>query len=99
MLLRQMGIRAVAYRNAEAFMHALVPVEADTVIVDIGLPGMSGAQLIRWLASLEHPPRVVAMSGMSEEGLSRNLDGFEVPELLRKPLTQESIESLFGQGT
>lgn len=50
-LLRSAGYNAEAYGSAEEFLNALPVVAADCLILDIGLPGMSGPDLHWHLSS------------------------------------------------
>lgn len=94
LLLRQLGYDPSSYADAESFMTGNVPAVSDTVIVDLGLPGMSGAHLLRWLQSLAEPPRVIVISGQSQAKLTDWLRGLNVPHLIRKPLSMDAIAPL-----
>jgi FixJ family two-component response regulator len=91
MVLREMGHEAVAHRDAESFFERPPPEADDVIIVDLSLPGISGAQVIRWLQRLARPPRVVAITGQPHGTIERALRGLSVPTLLRKPLSQEAV--------
>jgi FixJ family two-component response regulator len=91
MLLRQLGRAVHAYRDAETFFARGIPSPDETVVVDLGLPGMNGSQVIQWLQSLREPPRIVVITGQSQQGLDRMMDGLAVPHVIRKPLSAEAI--------
>ena len=93
--LRQMDLQPVAYETAEDFLREQSPHVGDTVLVDIGLPGMSGAELIRSLQQGADTPRIVIVSGKSQKVLDRELSWFENAELLRKPFAADSLASIF----
>ena len=89
------GHKVLAYADGEAFMNGCSPCGDDLVFVDLGLPGIGGADVIHWLSGLPQPPRVVAISGrpridieMMMRRLPTNL------QLLRKPLAPEAISAL-----
>lgn len=63
LLLAQIGHESRVYPDAESFFECHPPGADDTVIVDLGLPGLSGMQVVRWLASLKVPPKVIAITG------------------------------------
>ena len=88
------GHSAVRYADAETFFSEVVPDAGDTLIVDIGLPGMSGSQLIRWVSKLREEPNIIVISGESERNLQRKLDGLPVKKLIRKPFDLSAVESL-----
>ncbi len=94
LLLRQLGYDPVAFADAESFVSSVVPGGADTVIVDLVLPGMHGSQLLRWLRGLADPPRAIVISGQSQANLDRSLGGIAVDHLVRKPLTADAIAPL-----
>ncbi|WP_029060044.1 response regulator [Stappia stellulata] len=93
MLLGQIGHRALVYPDAESFFEAAPPEAGDTVIVDLGLPGLSGVQLIRWVNGLKHPPKVIAITGQSSRNIMEMLGDEQPAILLRKPLTEELLVS------
>ncbi|WP_417766777.1 response regulator [Stappia sp.] len=91
LLLDQIGHKSFIYPDAESFFESKPPQQEDTVIVDLGLPGVSGMQLIRWLDSMKRPPKVIAITGQSSRAIGE-LFGTNMPAvLLRKPLTEESL--------
>jgi FixJ family two-component response regulator len=73
-------------RNAESPFGATPPDADDIVCVDLKLPGVSGADAIRWLQSLKCPPRVVVIPGQSQAIIRSEIAG-----VLRKPLDQEAV--------
>jgi DNA-binding response OmpR family regulator len=92
--LQGMGHEAVTYPDAESFFEAAPPKPGDTIIVDLNLPGISGAQVIIWLRTLAAPPRVIAITGQPQsviERLQRALDGILV---LRKPLSSRILADI-----
>lgn len=85
-LLQALGYRVRTFPDAESFLDGGPPDAADTVIVDLGLPGLSGATAVRWLSRLGAPPRVICISGQSQKVIDETLRGLEVGCVLRKPL-------------
>lgn len=55
LLLRQLDFQPVAYASAEAFIDAEPPDCGDVLLVDIELPGMSGAELIELVRKQPRP--------------------------------------------
>lgn len=94
LLLEMNGERAVLHRSAESFFEATPPGRDDLVIVDIGLPGIGGAEVIRWVRRLQNPPRVVAISGQSDSYLTRAFRHEPRPLVLRKPLDDQALAAL-----
>jgi FixJ family two-component response regulator len=81
----------VRHGTAESLFEAQPPDGNDIVFVDLNLPGASGADAIRWLQSLRHPPYIVVISGQSQAVIQAELASMEVTAVLRKPLDQEVI--------
>lgn len=91
LLLTSVGHETATYADAESFFEEKPPGERDTVIVDLGLPGLTGIQLIRWVKGLKNQPKVIAISGQSSRAIDRLLDGDTPDVLLRKPLQEEAL--------
>jgi FixJ family two-component response regulator len=91
LLLRSMGYRVLSYGDGESFLRAEPPGPGDTVIVDLLLPGISGAEVIGRLQEFAPPPRIVALSGQPRADIRKQLQGKRVTHLLRKPLTAEAV--------
>jgi FixJ family two-component response regulator len=87
---------SVIYRDGESFLAGAAPSSEDWVIVDLGLPGKDGAEVVRELMSRENPPSVVAISGKPRVKLMRQLR--ELPNLtvLRKPLSVDMLLAALG---
>ncbi len=94
MLLRGMGLETVSHNDAESFFDADIPGPDDTVLVDLMLPGISGARVIQWLSSLKAPPRVVAISGQPRAAIEAQLKGLDRLKILRKPLNPEALSAV-----
>lgn len=96
-LVRELGHPVAAFGDGESFLRADTPAPEDLVFVDLGLPGMSGADVVNWLKRLPAPPRVVAISGQPRAHLEhsmRDLRGDPGLRVLRKPLAPEAITAL-----
>jgi FixJ family two-component response regulator len=94
LMLTEFGHEACAYPDAESFLAATRPVSDDTVVVDLLLPGMSGADLVRLLRADGLDIRVVVVSGQTQAGLDRQLAGLGVIRLIRKPVEADAIRDL-----
>lgn len=98
-LLSASGMDVVVYYDAESLIAHGRPKFGDTVVVDLGLPGISGADLVRWLRQPHGeapPPRIVAITGQGRrdiEFITRNLD---LPQVLRKPPSLDWVEAIRG---
>ncbi|NLH81665.1 MAG: response regulator [Phyllobacteriaceae bacterium] len=90
-LLQALGHDVVSHPDAESFFESAPPSDHDVVIVDLGLPGIGGAQVIRWLDRLTPRPRVVAISGQPQKVIEDELRDIPSVRLLRKPLSGDSL--------
>lgn len=92
-LLRNLGHDAIVYPDAESFFEAEPPGADDTIIVDLQLPGISGARVIAWLCRLRRPPRVIAISGQPQTAIDQQVRGLGELQVLRKPLSSNLISA------
>lgn len=90
-LLLALGHDVVSHPDAESFFECSPPNETDVVIVDLGLPGIGGAHVIRWLQQLTTRPRIIAISGQTQKVIEDELRGLSVVQLLRKPLSGATL--------
>lgn len=90
-LLQALGHDVVSHPDAESFFECPPPGERDVVIVDLGLPGIGGAQVIRWLQRLTPRPRIVAISGQAQKVIEDELRDLPLVQLLRKPLSGDTL--------
>ena len=92
--LKGLGYQALAYPDAESFLEATPPEAEDTIIVDLLLPGISGARVIEWLQTMKTPPRVIAITGQPQAAIEKQIQGLGQVQVLRKPLNAETIASI-----
>ncbi|GGK27166.1 response regulator [Salinarimonas ramus] len=90
-LVSAFGFAARAYADGESFLSAGPPAAGDIVFVDLGLPGMSGTDVIRWIAAQKRAARVVAISGKPLGDIEMMLRELPATPLLRKPLEADAI--------
>lgn len=58
----------------------------DLLVCDLDMPGLSGQQLLAWMAGLPRPPQVLVVSGFVDAGIERDLLAHAfVRAVLRKP--------------
>lgn len=93
-LLQALGHDVVSHPDAESFFESAPPGARDVVIVDLGLPGIAGAHVIRWLQKLSPRPRIIAITGQAQKVIEDELRGLPMVQLLRKPLSGEALVSL-----
>jgi FixJ family two-component response regulator len=91
-LIRSVGLAVKVFGSAEEFIASDDVGKTDCLILDVRMPGMSGLELQRLLAS-SHPHLPVVLitaHGSDEEMRSRALkDG--AADYLSKPLSEETV--------
>jgi FixJ family two-component response regulator len=95
-LLRGAGLDTRVFRSGEALIAAGPPTAADTVVVDLGLPGISGAVLLSWLNALAARPRMVVISGKSSITIARETGNAPELQILRKPPADDWLKVIAG---
>jgi FixJ family two-component response regulator len=95
-LLRGAGLETRVFTTGEALIEAGPPAPTDTVVVDLGLPGISGATVISWLEALAERPRVVVISGKSSGMIAREIGGMAGLNILRKPPASDWLSVIVG---
>ena len=90
-LVRSVGYRAEAFGSAEEFLDSSQRGTADCLILDVRLPGTSGLDLQRQLASCDCriPIIFITAQGADEARLQAMNDG--AVEFLFKPFSEEAL--------
>lgn len=63
----------------------------DLVILDMNLPGMDGAEVLRLLRQVKPQVKVIISSGYDERDIERQLGDQPLPTILRKPFTAQML--------
>jgi DNA-binding response OmpR family regulator len=95
-LLRGAGHETRVCTNGEDMIAAGPPNSGDTVVVDLGLPGISGSALLTWLTALAAPPRLIVISGKSSGSIAREIDFSPALIVLRKPPVSDWLAVITG---
>lgn len=93
-LLTGAGYDVRVFATAEELIRACAPAADDTMIIDLGLPGMSGGELVRRLEKSGHIPKVIAISGKSSRTIAREIEGLPNIKVLRKPPSADWLEAI-----
>jgi FixJ family two-component response regulator len=93
-VLQELDHHPVTYRDGETFLASSVPSAEDLVIVDLGLPGRSGAEVVQELLERTDPPSIVAISGKSRSSLQQQLRDLPDLTVLRKPLSIDMLTAV-----
>ena len=95
-----LGMEATAYPSGRAFLDALVDSAApDCVLLDMHMPGMTGLEVQRQLATLTNRIAVIAVTADdAAESRARWIAGGAVAHL-RKPIGDYELSSAVGAAT
>jgi CheY-like chemotaxis protein len=81
------GDEAIATFGAEPDRFALV-------LVDLTMPGLSGAETLRRIHEIRRDMPVVVMSGYNEEEASGRFEGKELAGFLEKPFSTRALSAI-----
>jgi DNA-binding response OmpR family regulator len=82
------------YPDGETFGAGADVSPTDVVLVDLGLPGEHGTEVIRRIKALPIPPRVIVISGLPLADIHFAMREFANVAVMRKPLTSELLSLL-----
>jgi signal transduction histidine kinase/DNA-binding response OmpR family regulator len=89
--LQGLGHRPIIVRTAEAAMETIASEAPDAVLLDLNLPGMSGADFLRQPRTRALGVPVVVMSGMATEAEARECMRLGAAEFVGKPVVLEQL--------
>lgn len=98
-LLQSSGYRTVLHTSAEGLLQSAALASVDALISDIGLPGMSGIELLRAVRKRIAPPLpAILITGRSETHLEQHARDLGVLRFFTKPFdTKELLAALDRQ--
>ena len=89
--LRSLGYDAREFASAEEFIACAGEGPCDCVITDIRMPGMSGFEFSRLLASMPTPVPVIMITSVTEPGLESKAKISGSVCLLKKPFQSDTL--------
>jgi FixJ family two-component response regulator len=90
-LLREFGFTAQAFSSAEEYLASDYIGETQCLILDIGMPGMSGPDLQRELKLRGHQIPIVFITAQRDESMRPRLLAEGAVELLFKPFSETAL--------
>jgi FixJ family two-component response regulator len=90
-LLRILGFAAEAFSSAEAFLGSDGLTETSCLILDVGMPGMSGPELQQELIRRRQEIPIVFITAGSDESIRPHLIAQGAIECLFKPLSKAAL--------
>ena len=96
-LIDAMGLSVEEFSSAEAYLKSGRSQAFDCLILDIRMPGLSGLELQRRLASDGCPVPIVFMTAHYGEEVRRKAIEAGAVEVLSKPFTDKELFNAIGQ--
>ncbi|PYP19570.1 MAG: two-component system response regulator [Gemmatimonadetes bacterium] len=91
-LIRSIGLRVETFPSAEAFSRSAALGKTDCLILDVRMPGMSGLELQRELATGEHDiPIIFITAHGSDEGVRAGALRDGAVAYLSKPFSEDAL--------
>ena len=90
-LLQQSGFAVRAFSSAEEFLAAGIDGTANCLILDVGLPGMSGPDLQRELRRRGSVIPIAFITAQGDKSLRPRLTALGAVAVLFKPFTDDSL--------
>ena len=90
-LLTQVGYAVQAFESAEAFLASAGTDEASCLILDVGLPGMSGPDLQQELKRRGHALPIVFITAQGDKSLQPRLIAAGAVTCLFKPFSDNAL--------
>ena len=98
LMLRALGADARAVYDGESALRSVEEFRPDLILLDLGLPGLTGLDVARALSETPdlHRTRLIALSGWShDEARQKSLEaGFD--DFLVKPVAIETLQELLN---
>jgi len=96
------GFEPVITSEDKQFRDAFLAQRPDMVALDLGMPGMDGVELLRFLASEDYRAPVLIVSGFDRRVLESAFRlgealGLSMAGPVEKPVRLEHLEALLGQ--
>lgn len=89
--LEEAGMRVTVFDSAEAFLDAFRPGQGRCVVVDVGLPGINGLELLDRLGGPRAPLRVVIATGRRDLRVATQAVRAGAAEVLEKPIRRKML--------
>ena len=99
---REAGFEPVITAEDQEFRDQFMALRPEMVALDLGMPGMDGIELLRFLADQQYAAPVLIVSGFDRRVLESAFRlgealGLSMAGPLEKPVRLEELEALLGQ--
>jgi len=73
--------------NGKTALKKFVELKPDLVLLDLGMPGMNGRQVLEKVRAAGRTLPVIVFSGYSELEVAREFEGLQIASFLQKPFS------------
>ena len=99
---RECGFEPIVTANDEQFREHFLGERPDMVVLDLGMPGMDGVELLRFLAAEDYRSPVLIVSGFDRRVLESAFRlgealGLTMVGPLEKPMRLEELETVLTE--
>jgi FixJ family two-component response regulator len=95
-LLRELGFAARAFASAHEFLTSDCITVTRCLLLDVGMPGMSGPELHRELASRGHAIAIIYITAAADAAIRQQLLEQGAVECLFKPFSEQQLRVALG---
>ncbi|HSJ00798.1 MAG TPA: response regulator [Verrucomicrobium sp.] len=96
-LVRSVGMRVETFSAAAEFLRRELPAEPCCLVLDVGLPGLSGMELQRELSDAARPVAIIFITGQGDIPMSVQAMKAGAVEFLTKPFREPDLLDAIGQ--
>ncbi|HEY0792456.1 MAG TPA: response regulator transcription factor [Chthoniobacterales bacterium] len=96
-LLRSVGWRVEAFASAAEFLRQPPPAEPSCLVLDVGLPGLSGMELQRQLVAANRPIPIIFITGQGDIPTTVRAMKAGAVEFLTKPFGEQELLTAIEQ--
>ena len=96
-VLRRDGYRVLCADTGARALARLRRAHVDLVLLDLGMPDMTGIQVLRRIRRMAHPPRVVVLTGFGDLDSVREVMRLGAYDYLTKPCSLQCLSRVIGE--
>ena len=90
-LVRSVGLRVETFSSAQEFLRRKPPTGPSCLVLDVGLPGLSGMDLQRELVSAHRPMAIIFITGQGDIPMTVQAMKAGAVEFLTKPFREQEL--------
>lgn len=94
--LRHQGYRVCCASSGAKALATMRQEHVDLVLLDLGMPGLTGFQVLERIGRMPHPPKVVVLTGFGDLDSVREVMRLGAFDYLTKPCDLEYIGRVIG---